>query len=74
MKIYENQPQKSLVLYKEIVLVPPLVTRGHKIKPVAHLLIVPSFKIHATCIQVLTHTDDEDNFEGVNVGDHCISL
>jgi hypothetical protein len=42
-------------------------------KPAARLRLVRSFRIHGTCIQLLTHIDD-DKFEGVNVGDHCISL
>jgi len=41
-------------------------------KPAARLRLVPSFRIHGTYIHVPTHIDDEDKFEGVNVGDHCI--
>jgi hypothetical protein len=64
----------SVELYKEFASVPPFVTSGHRKKPAARLRLVPSFRIHGTYIQVLTHSDDEDKFEGVNVGDHCISF
>jgi len=64
----------SVVLYKEFASVPPFVTRGHKMKPAARLRLVPSFRIHGTYIHALTDIEDEDKFEGVNVGDHCISL
>jgi hypothetical protein len=43
-------------------------------KPAARLRMVPSFRIRLTYIQVLTHIDDENNFEGVNEADHYISL
>lgn len=63
-----------MMLYKEFASVPPFVTRGHRMKPAACLRLVPCCRIHGTYIQVLTHIDDEDKFEGVNVGDDCISL
>jgi hypothetical protein len=64
----------TVVLYTDTASVPPFVTRSHKMKPAACLRLVLSFIIHRPYIPACTHIDDDDSFEVVDVGDHCIRL